>query len=111
MTATETGAPSDEVDPFEQFNRAMGMGLVADPYPGFAPLRAQHIAPLDMRPPTDGSTPDADRTEPDSGMPKLVSAASYDAGFEVLRDGKRCSSAAYGEVMGAVMGRTILEMD
>lgn len=88
-------------DPFEAFNRAMGMGVVTNPYPDFVGLRAQ--GPI---------------VETDLGFglssedrPKLYTAASYDAVQEVLRDGVRFSSSGYAEVMGAVMGHTILEMD
>ena len=44
-------------------------------------------------------------------VPPLYTVSSYDAVQEVLRDGVRFSSSGYAEVMGAVMGHTILEMD
>ena len=87
-------------DPFEAFNRAMGAGAVTDPYSGFVDLRregpivrAQFFGP------------------PQEGMPDLFQAVTYEAAHEVLRDGVRFSSTGYAEVMGAVMGHTILEMD
>ena len=40
MTAPDTTAA--ENDPFEAFNRSAGMGIVENPYPMFALLRAQH---------------------------------------------------------------------
>src|SRR5207237_8404784 len=43
--------------------------------------------------------------------PPRFTVSSYDAGQEVLRDNERFSSSGYAEVMGAVMGHTILEMD
>ena len=43
--------------------------------------------------------------------PPLFTVGSYDAVHEVLKDGQRFSSSGYAEVMGAVMGHTILEMD
>jgi cytochrome P450 len=88
-------------DPFEAFNKAMGAGVVTDPYPDFVALRAKGpIVQTDLGPGMAG---------PD--MPKLFQAVSYDAVTEILRDGHRFSSSGYAEVMGAVMGHTILEMD
>jgi cytochrome P450 len=88
-------------DPFEAFNRAMGMGVVTNPYPGFVDLRAQGpVVKTDL-----GFGMSSD------DIPQLYTAASYDAVQEVLRDGVRFSSTGYAEVMGAVMGHTILEMD
>jgi cytochrome P450 len=103
MTVTEAGAHSDEVDPFERFNRAMGQGLVTNPYPEFAGMRAEQLYAAGPRG-TDGQ-PLHD------GPPGVVTAASFDAVFEILRDGKRFSSAGYAEIMGQVMGPTILQMD
>jgi cytochrome P450 len=103
MTVTDAGADSDELDPFEQFNRAMGQGLVTNPYPDFAAMRAEHLYA--------GGPRGTDGRPLDDGPPGLVTAASYDAVFEVLRDGRRFSSAGYAEIMGQVMGRTILQMD
>lgn len=90
-----TAAELEEDDPFLAFNQAMGMGFVADPY---TPLRAQAAAGPVVT------------TELLPGMP-MVTALGYDAVHEVLRDGERFSSAGYSEIMGPVMGRTILEMD
>jgi cytochrome P450 len=88
-------------DPFEAFNRAMGMGVISNPYPDFVALRAQ--GPIVKTELDFGLAPEE--------MPQLYTAASYDAVQEVLRDGVRFSSTGYAEVMGAVMGHTILEMD
>ena len=88
-------------DPFEAFNKAMGAGLVTDPYPDFVALRAEGpIVHTDFGP---GAAA--------ADMPELYQAVSYDAVQEILRDGQRFSSSGYAEVMGAVMGHTILEMD
>lgn len=92
----------DTDDPFQTFNRAMGVGVVTDPYPGFVDLRAR--GPL-VR------TELGFQGDAIEGMPLLFQATTYDAVCEVLRDGDRFSSAGYAEVMGAVMGHTILEMD
>ena len=87
-------------DPFEAFNRAMGAGVVSDPYPDFAALRAQGpLVKVDFG------------MGMGEGMPEIFQAVSYEAVQDVLRDGARFSSAGYAEVMGAVMGHTILEMD
>ena len=88
-------------DPFEAFNRAMGMGVVTNPYADFVFLRAQGpVVKTDLG--FGMSSQD---------LPDLYTAASYEAVQEVLRDGVRFSSTGYAEVMGAVMGHTILEMD
>jgi cytochrome P450 len=93
-------------DPFEEFNRSVGAGVVEDPYPLLAVARAKgpvlkenlEAALLD-----DGNAPEAG--------PEVFTAFSYDAVQTVLRDGDTFSSAGYADVMGAVMGHTILEMD
>lgn len=97
-------------DPFEEFNRAMGAGVIQDPYPSFALRRAEApIGPADIR---SLMGLDADAELPDLGdMPAVYTAYSFDAVQQVLRDGLTFSSSGYAEVMGAVMGHTILEMD
>ena len=41
---------STEYDPFEAFNRAMGAGMVQDPYPEFLAMRRQGpLYPADIR--------------------------------------------------------------
>ena len=94
------GVVDETDDPFEAFNRAMGVGAVRDPYAGFVALRDE--GPL-VRTHFYGPGPE--------GMPELFQAVTYEAAHEVLRDGVRFSSSGYAEVMGAVMGHTILEMD
>jgi cytochrome P450 len=104
MSAPE--AIDDTYDPFEEFNRSVGAGVVEDPYPLLAMSRAKgpvlkenlEAALLD---------PDGD-AEPG---PEVFTAFSHDAVQTVLRDGETFSSAGYAEVMGTVMGHTILEMD
>jgi cytochrome P450 len=92
----EAVGPSTES--FERFNQAMGLGVVADPYPELAELRPLHVVA-------------AGPTLMGEDVPAVVTAVSYDAVQEVLRDAARFSSAGYGDVMGGVMGRTILQMD
>ena len=99
-----------DYDPFEEFNRSAGAGIVQNPYPDFVGIRAQGpIVPADIR---QLLGLDLDEPAPELGdVPPLYTVGSYDAVHEVLKDGQRFSSNGYAEVMGAVMGHTILEMD
>jgi len=107
-TAPDAG-PAGTNDPFEAFLWADGAGE-RSPYPRWRALRREGpivaVHPRDVFPLHDG-----------------VQAAALPAGFrihlvlghaaalEVLRDGERFSSSLYAATIGAVMGRTILEMD
>jgi cytochrome P450 len=95
------GSTPTQEDPFEEFNRAMGARGDASPYPEFIRLRGE--SPVHAV----GLMPIA---EDDSG-PGMFTAYGYDAVHAILGDGEAFSSAGYGEVMGLVMGRSILEMD
>jgi cytochrome P450 len=99
-----------ESNPFDEFNKAMGAGLVTNPYPDFASMRAGHIVPADVRQ-LMGLDADADLGFDPADVPPMYTVSSYDAVQEVLRDGERFSSSGYAEAMGPVMGHTILEMD
>ncbi|MGI8663673.1 MAG: cytochrome P450 [Acidimicrobiales bacterium] len=110
MPAAGDESTADELDPFEEFNKAMGAGIVTNPYPGFAAMRAEGVSQADVRQLL-GLAPDADLGFDEGDAPPLYTVSSYDAVQEVLRDGERFSSAGYAEVMGGVMGHTILEMD
>jgi cytochrome P450 len=101
---------ADESNPFDEFNKAMGAGVVQNPYPDFAAMRDAHIVPADVRAML-GLDADADLGFDPADVPPLYTVSSYDAVQEVLRDNIRFSSTGYAEVMGAVMGHTILEMD
>ena len=93
-------------DPFEEFNRSVGAGVVEDPYPLLAMAREKGPVlkeNLEAELLAEGSAPPAG--------PEVFTAFSYDAVQTVLRDGETFSSAGYADVMGAVMGHTILEMD
>src|SRR5215216_570614 len=95
-------------DPFEEFNRSVGAGVVEDPYPLLAMARAKG--------PVQKENLEAEllsaEVDPQVTMgPEVFTAFSYDAVQTVLRDGETFSSAGYADVMGAVMGHTILEMD
>ena len=79
----------------------MGADGDASPYPGFIEARAAgavHGSGMDIS----GGW--------DSG-PAVFTAYSFEAVQTVLGDGETFSSAGYGDVMGVVMGRSILEMD
>lgn len=90
-------------DPFEEFNRAMGADGDASPYADFAAFRA--VAPIH------GSGADLPVAEGEPLPPDIYTAYSYDAVHAILADGDNFSSGVYSEVMGAVLGRSILEMD
>src|SRR5215216_6037889 len=106
MSASE--AIDGTYDPFEEFNRSVGAGVVEDPYPLLAMARAKG--------PVQKENLEAEllsaEVDPQVTMgPEVFTAFSYDAVQTVLRDGETFSSAGYADVIGAVMGHTILEMD
>ncbi len=81
----------DGYDAFEEFNRSAGMGIVENPYPMYALVRPQH--PM--------------KREDD----QVFTAYSFDAVQQVLKDGESFSSQGYADIMGKVLGHSILEMD
>ncbi len=100
------GAIDDSFDPFELQDTVTGD--IRDPYPRMAELRRQaavHVGPIDFTG-TD-TAPGAD----DTGQPPPVSVFGHDEVVTALRDDKTYSSTIYEGIMGAVMGRTILQMD
>jgi len=103
--AARTGADPvpERFDPFELQDTVSGN--IRDPYPRMHELRRQspvHVGPVDLG---DGATPaDPDRPPP-------VTVFGFDEVVQVLRDNETFSSTVYEGVMGAVMGRTILQMD
>ncbi len=109
MTGTET-LPED--DPFEAFNRSAGMGIVENPYPLFAlarratPMKREELDGAVLVP--EGS--DVNFIELDRSV-GVFTAFGFDAVQQVLKDGETFSSKGYADVMGEVMGHTILEMD
>ena len=99
----------DDYDPFEEFNRSSGMGLVDDPYPLFAMVRAEN--PI-KREDLDDAVVDSDiEFMPLDTSVGVFTAYSYEAVQQVLKDGETFSSAGYAAVMGEVLGHSILEMD
>jgi cytochrome P450 len=106
-----------EYDPFEEFNRSNGIGIVEDPYPMFALARqtapliqedVRAMAGLDVEGDPQASLTDLDMF---ADIPDVYTAFTFDAVQAVLRDGETFSSKGYEDVMGQVMGHTILEMD
>jgi cytochrome P450 len=106
-TSSETA--EHEYDPFEDFNRSAGIGVVDNPYELFALVRPNSpVLKEDVRAMV-GLDDAADLDGMD--LPDVFTAFSFEAVQTVLRDGDTFSSAGYAEVMGQVMGHTILEMD
>ena len=90
-------------DPFE-LKDVVG-GNIRDPYPRLHELCREspvHTGPIDMG---EG----ADLTDP--SRPPPVTVFGFEEVVQVLRDNETYSSNVYTDVMGLVMGRTILEMD
>jgi cytochrome P450 len=100
---------------FDVFNRASGMGAMRDPYPMFDGLRAQGPVIKLPRGLLGGGLAGAGEGGSGFQMEGLEGdvylALGYEAVSQVLRDGELFSSAGYGQTMGQVMGRTILQMD
>lgn len=90
-----TDVAEPELDPFADAAHTV-VGLVRDPYPELAELRRAAAVRLDVNEAT--------------GQP-VATAYSHDAVVAVLRDNETFSSTIYAEVMGILMGHTILEMD
>jgi cytochrome P450 len=90
-------------DPFELEDTVSGS--IRDPYPRMAELRRQspvHVGPVDLG---DGAN------VVDPSIPQPVTVFGFDESVQVLRDNETFSSTVYEGIMGAVMGRTILQMD
>jgi len=107
-----TSDVDDGYDPFEEFNRSAGMGVVENPYPMFALVRPQH--PMKREGDDDAvivpEGADIDFMPIDRSV-GVFTAYSFEAVQQVLKDGETFSSAAYADVMGKVLGHSILEMD
>jgi cytochrome P450 len=102
----------DGYDPFEEFNRSAGMGIVENPYPMFALVRPDN--PMKREGDDDPViVPEGSDIEfmPIDRSVGVFTAYSFNAVQQVLKDGDAFSSAAYADVMGKVLGHSILEMD
>jgi cytochrome P450 len=102
----------DGYDAFEEFNRSAGMGLVDNPYPMFALMRPDH--PM-KREGEDDSVLIPDDVEIDfmtiDRSVGVFTAYGFNAAQQVLKDGDTFSSQGYADIMGKVLGHSILEMD
>jgi cytochrome P450 len=90
-------------DPFELQDTVSGN--IRDPYPAMAEHRRRspvHVGPIDLGDGFDAYDP--------SG-PQPVTVFGFDEAVQVLRDNETFSSTVYEGIMGAVMGKTILQMD
>ena len=110
MTTEKTVDTLDDesYDPFEAFDQALGADRVRNPYPKFAELRRS--SPVHNR----GLWTLFELADPASvvfGESKSYAALSYNAVTQILRDSKIFTSGMYADVMGPVMGHSILEMD
>ena len=97
-----------EYDPFDALDQALGAERIRNPYPKFAELRRQ--APVHEG----GLWTLFELADPASVVYQdtpFYSAISYESVTEILRDPSRFSSSSYAQVMGPVMGHSILEMD
>ena len=100
-------AGDEQYDPFEDFNRAQGIGSVRDPYAQFREQRGRcPVQRVDLAQIAGGQGKHAL-----PGASDMYAVLSHDAVSRVLRDGKTFSSQVYAKSMGIVMGHTILEMD
>ena len=101
---TAADAAAMPFDPYEL--KDMVGGTLRDPYPLFHELRRQspvHTGPIEL-----GEDEDVN---PDPSKPPPVTVFGFEEVVQVLRDNDTYSSMVYADVMGIVMGRTILQMD
>jgi cytochrome P450 len=90
-------------DPFELQDTVSGN--IRDPYPVMGEYRRKspvHVGPIDLGDGFDVHDP---------SKPQPVTVFGFDEAVQVLRDNETFSSTVYEGIMGAVMGRTILQMD
>src|SRR2546429_9756624 len=99
MSAPE--AIDGSYDPFEEFNRSVGAGVVENPYPLLAMARAK--GPL-LKENLEAELLAAEVDPQGTIGPEAFSAFSYDAVQTVLRDGETFSSAGDADVICAAMG-------
>jgi cytochrome P450 len=105
LTTARRAAPDADTVPFDPNElKDTVAGNVRDPYPTMAELRRQHpvhVGPIDL----------GAGAEEHYGDVEPVTVFGFDECVQVLRDHETYSSSVYEGVMGAVMGRTILQMD
>ncbi len=105
MPGIDSAADAEAVpfDPFEL--KDMVSGSIRDPYPRLHELCREspvHTGPLDLGEGADIGDPT---------KPPPVTVLGFDEVVQVLRDNETYSNAVYADVVGMVMGRTILQMD
>jgi cytochrome P450 len=101
---TADDAAAMPFDPYEL--KDMVGGTVRDPYPLLHGLRREspvHTGPIDLG--------DGEDVYHDPTKPPPVTVFGFEEVVQVLRDNETYSSVVYEDVMGIVMGRTILQMD
>ncbi len=101
---TAADAAAMPFDPYEL--KDMVGGTVLDPYPLLHELRREspvHTGPIDLG--------DGEEVYHDPTKPPPVTVFGFEEVVQVLRDNETYSSVVYEDVMGIVMGRTILQMD
>jgi cytochrome P450 len=95
-----------ELVPFDPYElKDVVGGTIRDPYPKLHELARQspvHTGPIDLGEGADVADPT---------KPPPVTVFGFDEVVQVLRDNETYSSIVYADVVGEVMGRTILQMD
>ena len=103
MPDTDIASTAVPFDPFEL--KDVVSGSIRDPFPLIRELLREspvHVGPIDL----------GEGVETwDAAMAPPVTVFGFDEVVQVLRDNETYSSMVYADVMGQVMGRTILEMD
>ena len=97
------GSTAPPFDPYE-LKDVVG-GTIRNPYPALHALRREspvHVGPIDLGEGAEMANP---------SKPAPVTVFGFDEVVQVLRDSETYSSTVYEEIMGMVMGRTILQMD
>ena len=102
MSGVDSSGADVVDDPFEEFNRAMGADGDSVALPRL------HRRPGRWPRARLGHRPEAGRRR---GRRRSSPPTATRRSTPMLGDGETFSSAGYGEVMGVVMGRSILEMD
>jgi cytochrome P450 len=103
MLDTDTAGTAVPFDPFEL--KDVVSGSIRDPFPLLRELLREspvHVGPIDLGEGIEAGDP---------SLPPPVTVFGFDEVVQVLRDNETYSSVVYSDVMGPVMGRTILEMD
>jgi hypothetical protein len=91
MTTPASGTAEHEYDPFEDFNRSNGIGVVENPYPLFAMVRPNTpVLKEDVRAMVEGAEEMAFGAD---DLPDVYTAFSFEAVQTVLRDGDTFSSS------------------